>query len=79
MNTVAQNENTSTSFLATMVGGFVALIGGLSTAEQMAIIGVLIAFAGFVVNTWYIWRKDRREQRQHEAEMKRKGGDNEAA
>lgn len=79
MSIVAQNESTSTSFLTTLVGGLVALIGGLSTAEQMAIIGVLIAFAGFVVNTWYIWRKDRREQRQHEAEMKRKGGDNETA
>lgn len=80
MSIVAQNESTSTSFLTTLVGGLVALIGGLSTAEQMAIIGVLIAFAGFVVNTWYIWRKDRREQRQHDAEMKRKGGGgNEAA
>lgn len=79
MSVVAQNESTSPSFLTTLVGGLVALIGGLSTAEQMAIIGVLIAFAGFVVNTWHIWRKDRREQRQHEAEMKRKGGDNEAA
>ena len=79
MSIVAQNESTSTSFLTTLVGGLVALIGGLSTAEQMAIIGVLIAFAGFGVNTWYIWRKDRREQRQHEAEMKRKGGGDEAA
>lgn len=79
MSIVAQNESTSTSFLTTLVGGLVALIGGLSTAEQMAIIGVLIAFAGFVVNTWYIWRKDRREQRQHEATMRNKGGGDEAA
>ena len=79
MNIAAQNENTSTSFLTTLVGGLVALIGGLSTAEQMAILGVLIAFAGFVVNTWYIWRKDRREQRQHEATMKNRGGGDEAA
>ena len=79
MSLVAQNESTSTSFLTTLVGGLVALIGGLSTAEQMAIIGVLIAFAGFVVNTWYIRRKDRREQRQHEATMRNKGGGDEAA
>lgn len=55
-----------------------ALIGGLSTAEQMAIVGVLIAFAGFVVNTWYIWRKDSREQRAFDASMK-DDNDNEAA
>lgn len=78
MSMVAQNENTSTSFLTTILGGIVALIGGLSTAEQMAIIGVLIAFAGFIVNTWYIWRKDRREQRIFESTLK-KGDDNEAA
>lgn len=79
MSLVANNENTSTSFLTTVVGGLVALIGGLSTAEQMAIIGVFIAFAGFVVNTWYIWRKDRREQRQHEAAMRRPRGNDEVA
>lgn len=78
MSIVAQNENTSTSFLTTIVGGIVALIGGLSTAEQMAIVGVLIAFAGFVVNTWYIWRKDRREQSLFESTLK-EDDDNEAA
>lgn len=62
MNIATHNDNTTGSFLTTLVGGLVALIGGLSTAEQMAIVGVLIAFAGFIVNTWYVWRKDRREQ-----------------
>ena len=79
MSIVAQNESTSTSFLTTLVGGLVALIGGLSLSEQVAIVGVSIAFAGFVVNTRYIWRKDRREQRQHEATMRNKGGGDEAA
>lgn len=78
MSMVVQNENTSTSFLTTMVGGIVALIGGLSTAEQLAAIGVLITLAGFVVNTWYIWRKDRREHRLFESTLKR-GDDDEAA
>lgn len=78
MSLVAQNENTSTSFLTTIVGGIVALIGGLSTAEQLAAIGVLITLAGFVVNTWYIWRKDRREQRLFESTLKG-DDDNEAA
>jgi len=78
MSIVAQNENTSTSFLTTIVGGIVALIGGLSTAEQLAAIGVLITLAGFVVNTWYIWRKDRREQRLFESTLKGRD-DNEAA
>lgn len=73
-----QSENTSTSFFTTIFGGFVALIGGLSTSEQMAVMGVLIAFAGFAVNTWYIWRKDRREQLTFEESLKR-GQDDEAA
>ena len=63
-----------------MIGGIVAILGGLSTTEQMAILGAAIALAGFVVNTWYIMRKDRREQRQHEADMRqRRGGGDEAA
>lgn len=78
MSMVAQSENTSTSFLTTILGGFVALIGGLSTAEQLAAIGVLITLAGFIVNTWYVWRKDRREQRLFESALK-EGEDNETA
>lgn len=78
MSMVAQSENTSTSFLTTILGGIVALIGGLSTAEQLAAIGVLITLAGFIVNTWYVWRKDRREQRLFESALK-DGEDNETA
>lgn len=63
MSVALQNENNTASFLTTIVGGVVAAIGGLSTTELMAVIGTVLAVAGFVVNTWAVLRRDRREQR----------------
>lgn len=77
MNAVTQNENYTTSFISSLVGGIVAIAGGLTTTEAMAIFGALMALASFVVNTWAVWRRDRREQKAFEA--KQNGGDDEAA
>lgn len=46
-----------------MLGGIMALFGGLTATEQMALIGTCIAVLGFAVNTWAVWRRDKREQR----------------
>jgi hypothetical protein len=43
----------------------------------MALIGVLLAAAGFATNAWLGWRRDRREQREHEARMSALGADGE--
>lgn len=56
--------------IATYGGASGAAVGGwLLSSEGMALIGVLLAAAGFSTNAWLGWRRDRREQREHEARM----------
>lgn len=73
------NDNNAYSFITTMFGGIVALIGGLSTTEWMAVIGAALAIAGFAVNTWAVIRRDKREQKEFEARVRPRGDDDEAA
>lgn len=64
MSMTTQNETGNvTSFLSTIIGGIVAVIGGLTATEMAAVIGALVAVGGFFVNLWAIVRRDRRETR----------------
>ena len=65
--------------IATYGGASGAAVGGwLLSSEGMALIGVLLAAAGFATNAWLGWRRDRREQREHEARMSALGADDDA-
>ena len=70
MSMVVQNENYTTSFASSVIGGILAILGGLTTTEAMAVFGALMAFASFLVNTWFVWRRDRREQKALEQQLK---------
>lgn len=64
MSMTTQNETGNVaSFLSTIIGGIVAVIGGLTATEMAAVIGALVAVGGFFVNLWAIVRRDRRETR----------------
>lgn len=64
MSLTTQNETGNVaSFLSTIIGGIVAVIGGLTATEMAAVIGALVAVGGFFVNLWAIVRRDRRETR----------------
>lgn len=68
--TATSQESNTVSFLTTIAGGIVAALGGLSTTELMAVLGALVAIAGFVVNTWAVLRRDKREQQLAELAIK---------
>lgn len=42
----------------------------LSVGNICAIIGVLIAFIGFAISTYFQWRRDIRESREHKERLK---------
>jgi hypothetical protein len=50
-------------FLQELTAKFVSI----DASEWFGAIGVSIAFAGFVMNTWFNWRRDKRERAKVEA------------
>ena len=67
----AEQAASEVAKVATYGGASSAAVGGwLLSSEGMALIGVLLAGAGFATNAWLGWRRDRREQREHEARMR---------
>ncbi|MNJ22233.1 hypothetical protein D3C77_166010 [compost metagenome] len=52
-----------------LAGAGTGLVGFLSQANWIGIIGVLLAALGFLVNTWFQIRKDRREARESDARI----------
>lgn len=52
-----------------LAGAGAGVVGFLSQANWIGIIGVLLAALGFAVNTWFQIRKDRRESRESEARI----------
>lgn len=63
MSITHTSQDNNASFAATLVGGLIATFGGLSATEIAAILGAVLAAAGFVVNTVALYRRDRREQK----------------
>jgi len=50
-------------------GGAAGLVGWLSQVNWIGITGVVLALLGFLVNTYFQVRKDRREARESEARI----------
>lgn len=65
----ASSAAIGTSFKVTLAGAGIAGVGGLTATELAALGGLMLGACGFAVNAWLGWRKDRREQREHEARM----------
>ncbi|EKB37801.1 hypothetical protein ACLDYT_02455 [Acinetobacter baumannii] len=63
MTEPASTTSTATYGLATNVaGGTMALVGGLSTTEWMAVLGGVCAVLGFIVQAIAAYRKDQRDE-----------------
>ncbi|MFV5349046.1 hypothetical protein VXO87_00490 [Acinetobacter baumannii] len=66
----ATSTSTATYGLATNVaGGTMALVGGLSTTEWMAVVGGICALAGLIIQVWSAYRKDQRDEELHKKLM----------
>lgn len=57
--------------VGTYGGGASALIFGLSASEFAALVGAVVAIAGLVVQWYFNRRRDRREQAEHEARLRK--------
>ncbi|HEM7889412.1 MULTISPECIES: HP1 family phage holin [Burkholderia] len=63
--------------VASYVGSVTAVASSLTLTDIGVIVGILTAFATFGLNFFFMWRKDRREQRESEMrimEMERHDG-----
>jgi len=71
MDTKASIEATVASVAAKASGGGsgAAIFGWLTSNEMLALLGVVIAFLGFVVNFIFQFRRDRREQELKSAQI----------
>ena len=54
---------------ATAGGAAAGVVGTVSQVDILTLTGVLIAVAGFGVNFFFQWRRDRREHKEHNARM----------
>lgn len=57
--------------VGTYGGGLSAVLFGLSAHELAALVGAVVAVIGLIVQFAFNRRRDRREQREHEARMAR--------
>lgn len=55
-------------------GGIASVAASLTLTEAGVIIGIVTALLTFVVNAFYMYRKDRREQRESDAALAKWGG-----
>jgi hypothetical protein len=52
-------------------GAFAAVVGAFASSQFVGVAGVCIGFLGLLVNWYFRARTDAREQREHEARMRR--------
>lgn len=55
--------------VATYGGGSAALIFGMSAAEIAAIVGAIVAVAGYLTQLYFSRKRERREMAEHQARM----------
>lgn len=53
----------------TIAGAGTTGIGYLASSEFLGLAGLAVAVAGLLVNLYFRWKEDRRQQLKHEAEM----------
>lgn len=61
--------------VGTYGGGASAMLFGLSASEFAAIIGAVVAIAGWLTQVYFNRRRERREQTEHDARMRTYGVD----
>lgn len=66
---IVEAVGTSVATKGMLAGAGTGLVGFLSQANWIGIIGVLLAALGFLVNTWFQVRKDRRESAESAARI----------
>jgi hypothetical protein len=54
----------------TYAGAGIAAVGGMSASDIAAFGGLALAAAGFLINTFFRWRDDRRAQAESHARMR---------
>ena len=64
-------SSVDTAGQAAMYGGAATtgVLWGLSVSEVAVVISMIVAVLGFIVHTWAVVRKDRREAQEHAAQM----------
>lgn len=68
---VMQHEDLAVSILnkTTAGGAATSVVGTVSQVDILTIVGVVVAIAGFLVSLFFQLRRDRRENKEHEARM----------
>jgi len=51
---------------AAAAGGATGLLGFILSSPGIGLLGVVVAFSGVIVGVYFKWRRDQREQREHE-------------
>ena len=54
---------------STYVGAATAVFGGMSSSDIAAFGGLTLAAAGFLINTYFRWRDDKRAEMEHAQRM----------
>jgi hypothetical protein len=57
--------------MARLIAGITTVGASLTLTDVGALVGIVIAVLGFLANTLFTYRRDRREQRESEARMAR--------
>lgn len=60
---------TEISSKTTYTGAVAGFIAWFQNVDWLAVVGILLAFFGFVINQYYQWKRNRREEEKHKAEM----------
>lgn len=55
------------------LSNLLATFAALTLPDLAALVGMVTALLGALVNAWYTWRKDRREQRASDAAWRKDG------
>ena len=74
MSNTSENVAIAGSKVAAYGGSGTAVVSGLTLHEIGVIVGIAVAVLGLLLGQFWSWRKDRREQREMMARMRRDFG-----
>jgi hypothetical protein len=57
-----------------LANGFAAVFGGVTRDDLIFYLALVAGFGTFVVNSWFAWRRDRREERALDAGLQKRAG-----